>query len=138
MATLFADRPKWLQQTLDLADSVESYELNRSVLLPRFDIPEGFADENAYLRYLTMEGAKRRYGTVSPGLQERIDFELQTIAHTGYPGYFLIVQDFTTAARNMGVTVGPGRGSAAGSVVAYCTGITDVSRFNTICSSSAF
>ncbi len=126
MATLFADRPKWLQQTLDLADSVESYELNRSVLLPRFDIPEGFADENAYLRYLTMEGAKRRYGTVSPGLQERIDFELQTIAHTGYPGYFLIVQDFTTAARNMGVTVGPGRGSAAGSVVAYCTGITDV------------
>ncbi|MFM8686938.1 MAG: DNA polymerase III subunit alpha, partial [Bacteroidota bacterium] len=75
---------------------------------------------------LTLKGAQKRYGTLDQELLERIDFELQTIAHTGYPGYFLIVQDFTTAARNMGVTVGPGRGSAAGSVVAYCTGITDV------------
>jgi DNA polymerase-3 subunit alpha len=83
-------------------------------------------DENAYLRHLTLEGAGKRYDTVGPELLERIDFELQTIAHTGYPGYFLIVQDLTTAARQMGVTVGPGRGSAAGSVVAYCTGITDV------------
>ncbi|MBM3914393.1 MAG: PHP domain-containing protein, partial [Sphingomonadales bacterium] len=126
MAQRFATHPDWLQNTLDLAESMESYTLQRDVLLPRFEIPEGFADENDYLRHLTLEGAKRRYGTLDQELLERIDFELQTIAHTGYPGYFLIVQDFTTAARNMGVTVGPGRGSAAGSVVAYCTGITDV------------
>jgi len=126
MGQRFATRPDWLKNTLDLAESMESYTLQRDVLLPRFEIPEGFADENDYLRHLTLEGAKKRYGTLDQELVERIDFELQTIAHTGYPGYFLIVQDFTTAARNMGVTVGPGRGSAAGSVVAYCTGITDV------------
>jgi DNA polymerase-3 subunit alpha len=126
MAQRFASHPDWLRNTLELADSMESYTLQRNVLLPRFEIPQGFVDENAYLRHLTLEGAGKRYDTVGPELLERIDFELQTIAHTGYPGYFLIVQDLTTAARQMGVTVGPGRGSAAGSVVAYCTGITDV------------
>lgn len=123
---LFENHPDWLKNTFDLAESIELYSLQRDVLLPRFEIPQGFADENAYLRHLTLEGAKKRYATIGSELLERIDFELQTIAYTGYPGYFLIVQDFTTAARQMGVTVGPGRGSAAGSVVAYCTGITDV------------
>ena len=125
-ATRMGQHPEWLANTLALADSMESYTLQRDVLLPRFEIPPGFGDENQYLRHLTLEGAVKRYGSLSPELLERIDFELQTIAHTGYPGYFLIVQDFTSAARSMGVTVGPGRGSAAGSVVAYCTGITDV------------
>jgi DNA polymerase-3 subunit alpha len=106
-------------------------------LLPKFDIPEQFIDskddedggkrgENAFLRHLTYEGAKKRYGEITDEIRERLDFELETIERTGYPGYFLIVQDFTSAAREMGVSVGPGRGSAAGSAVAYCVGITNV------------
>lgn len=113
------------------------YTLKRDVLLPKFDIPEEFQyeedkqdggkrGENAYLRYLTYEGAKARYEELTPEITERLDFELQVIANTGYPGYFLIVQDFCNEARKMGVSVGPGRGSAAGSAVAYCIGITNV------------
>ncbi len=83
--------------------------------------------EADYLRKLTMDGAHKRYGDpVPPDIQERIDFELSVMRNMGFPGYFLIVQDFITAARSMGVSVGPGRGSAAGSVVAYCLTITDV------------
>ena len=78
------------------------------------------------MRHLTFEGAKKRYGTITPEVEERLNFELNVIKQSGYPGYFLIVQDFTTTARKMGVSVGPGRGSAAGSAVAYCTGITNV------------
>jgi len=107
------------------------------VLLPDFDIPESFLNlqdqsdggkrgENAYLRDLTYKGAEKRYEQIDDALTERIDFELETIQNTGYPGYFLIVQDFTSKAREMDVAVGPGRGSAAGSVVAYCIGITNV------------
>jgi len=113
------------------------YTLKRDVLLPKFDIPEEFvhaedeADggkrgEMAYLKHLTYEGAKKRYETITDEIKERLDFELEVIANTGYPGYFLIVQDFCNEARNMGVWVGPGRGSVAGSAVAYCTGITNV------------
>ena len=115
------------------------YTLKRDVLLPKFDIPDEFRDpedeidggkrgEMAYLTYLTYEGAKKRYVEtgVTPEIKERLDFELDVIANTGYPGYFLIVQDFCNEARNMGVWVGPGRGSAAGSAVAYCIGITNV------------
>ena len=76
---------------------------------------------------MTYEGAKKRYAEITEEIKkERLDFELETIAKTGYPGYFLIVQDFTSQARKMGVSVGPGRGSAAGSAVAYCVGITNV------------
>ena len=75
---------------------------------------------------MTLQGAKRRYGEISDEIQERLDFELEVIANTGYPGYFLIVQDLIDAARKMGVSVGPGRGSAAGSVVAYSLGITNL------------
>ena len=106
-------------------------------MLPNFDIPDKFIDkkdsqdggkrgENNYLKYLTYQGAKKRYGTLTQEIKERIDFELKTIENTGYPGYFLIVQDFCYAARKMGVSVGPGRGSAAGSVVAYCNWITNI------------
>src|SRR5690606_26362413 len=107
------------------------------VLLPKFEIPEEFqhaedeADggkrgENAYLKDLTYKGAARRYAEITDDIRERLDFELATIEKTGYPGYFLIVQDFIAEARNMGVSVGPGRGSAAGSAVAYCLGITNI------------
>ena len=70
--------------------------------------------EKMYLRHLTYEGAAKRYAEITPEIRERLDFELATIENTGYPGYFLIVQDFTSEARKMGVSVGPGRGSAAG------------------------
>jgi DNA polymerase-3 subunit alpha len=80
----------------------------------------------AYLTHLTYEGARKRYNEITDEIKERLDFELDVIANTGYPGYFLIVQDFCNEARNMGVWVGPGRGSAAGSAVAYCIGITNV------------
>ena len=137
MKKLFADLPEAIICTQEIVDKCEAYKLAREVLLPKFDIPEEFKHpedeedggkrgENAYLRHLTYEGAKKRYKEITPEIQERLDFELATIEKTGYPGYFLIVQDFTRAARDMGVSVGPGRGSAAGSAVAYCIGITNV------------
>ncbi len=76
-----------------------------------------------FLRHLTYVGANKRYSEITEEITERLDFELMTIAKTGYPGYFLLYKNFTTEARNMGVSVGPGRGSAAGSAVAYCIGI---------------
>ena len=91
--------------------------------LPKFDIPrsyqvaddpDGKKGENNYLRYLTYEGANNVISELTDEITERIDFELDVIANTGYPGYFLIVQDFIAAARDMDVSVGPGRGSAAG------------------------
>ncbi len=126
MKDLFKDLPEAIENINEIVNKVESFELDRDVLLPAFDIPEGFESEDDFLKHLTYEGAKRRYADITPEIRERLDFELETIKHTGYPGYFLIVQDFTTEARNLGVSVGPGRGSAAGSAVAYCIGITNV------------
>ena len=137
MKALFADVPEAILTTQEIADKVESYQLAREVLLPKFGIPaeflveEDIADggkrgENKYLRYLAYEGAKKRYGELTEEITERLDFELATIENTGYPGYFLIVQDFIAEARRRDVSVGPGRGSAAGSVVAYCLWITNI------------
>ena len=137
MKELFKDLPESITSIQEIVDKVEVYDLKRDVLLPAFDIPEEFIDaqdevdggkrgENNYLRHLTYEGAKKRYGEITDEIRERLDFELATIENTGYPGYFLIVQDFTNEAQKLGVSVGPGRGSAAGSAVAYCTGITNV------------
>lgn len=126
MLHLFSDVPEALDNTQMIADRIISPKLKRDVLLPNYILPDKFKDQNDYLRFLTYEGAKRRYGEISESVRERVDFELSIIQKAGYPGYFLIVQDFTTAARQMGVGVGPGRGSAAGSVVAYCLGITNV------------
>lgn len=126
MGQLFADVPQALDNTIEIADKVDFLDLAREVLLPAFPLPPGFDTQDAYLRHLTLEGALRRYKHITPAIQERLDFELQVIKNSGYPGYFLIVQDFTTTARQMGVSVGPGRGSAAGSAVAYCIGITNV------------
>ena len=126
MKNLFRDLPEAIDTLSEIVDKVVSYKLERKVLLPNFDIPKNFKTEDDYLRHLTYEGAGRRYPELTPQIKERIEFELETIKKTGYPGYFLIVQDFTSKAREMGVSVGPGRGSAAGSVVAYCTGITNV------------
>ncbi|MFN3839397.1 MAG: DNA polymerase III subunit alpha [Cyclobacteriaceae bacterium] len=126
MKSLFHDLPEAVYTIREIIDKVEAYTLERKVVLPKFDIPKNFESEDDYLRHLTYEGAKKRYGELSTEIKDRIDFELETIRKTGYPGYFLIVQDLTSKAREMGVSVGPGRGSAAGSVVAYCTGITNV------------
>ncbi|BCY28072.1 DNA polymerase III subunit alpha [Flavobacterium okayamense] len=137
MKKLFSDLPDAIINIQEIIDKVETYSLYRDVLLPKYDIPAEFVNtedavdggvrgENAYLRHLTMEGAKKRYGEITPEIQERLDFELLTISNSGYPGYFLIVQDFIAEARKMDVSVGPGRGSAAGSAVAYCLGITNI------------
>ena len=135
MKKLFQDIPEAILNIQVLVDKIEPFDLARDVLLPQFDIPEeyqvaddpdGKKGENNYLRYLTYEGAKLRYSELTQEITERIDFELEVIANTGYPGYFLIVQDFIAAAREMNVSVGPGRGSAAGSVVAYCLKITNI------------
>jgi DNA polymerase-3 subunit alpha len=137
MKQLFRDLPESIISIGEIIDKITPFELARDVLLPKFEIPEEFqvpedlADggkrgENAYLRHIALKGAEKRYGEIGPELQERLDFELKTIENSGYPGYFLIVEDFIREARNMGVSVGPGRGSAAGSVVAYCLQITNI------------
>ncbi|MEW2921088.1 DNA polymerase III subunit alpha [Muricauda sp. ANG21] len=137
MKELFKDVPEAILNIKEIIDKIEPYDLASDILLPKFTIPDEFKvkeddedggkrGENAYLRHITYEGAKKRYGEITPEISERIDFELETIKNSGYPGYFLIVEDFIREARNMDVSVGPGRGSAAGSVVAYCLGITNI------------
>ncbi len=126
MNTLFADVPQALANTQEIADKVEMFKLDHKPIMPEFEIPPEFEDADAYLRHLTYEGAKARYPELSKEITDRIDFELETIKSMGFPDYFLIVWDFLEAARKMGVSVGPGRGSAAGSVVAYCLKITQI------------
>jgi DNA polymerase-3 subunit alpha len=133
MKTLFKDIPESIDNTNMVIDKVEILNLKKDILLPAFPIPKEFQihkdsnlDQWEYLKYLTYEGAKLRYSDLTPDIQERIDFELFTIKTMGFAGYFLIVSDFIKAGRDMGVFIGPGRGSAAGSVVAYCIGITNI------------
>ncbi|MBI2282738.1 MAG: DNA polymerase III subunit alpha [Bacteroidetes bacterium] len=133
MSKLFSDIPESLENTQAVVDKVEILNLKKDILLPAFPIPKNFqvhGDANLnqweFLKHLTYEGAKQRYSDLTPEIQERIDFELFTIKTMGFAGYFLIVSDFIKAGRDMGVFVGPGRGSAAGSVVAYCIGITNI------------
>jgi DNA polymerase-3 subunit alpha len=126
MRDVFSDHPDVLNHTIEVADKVEVYELDANPVMPYFPLPEEFDNEDKYLKHITYEGARKRYPEISDEIRERIDFELGTIQRMGFPGYFLIVQDFISAAREMGVSVGPGRGSAAGSAVAYCLGITDI------------
>lgn len=126
MRALFADVPQALANTQEIVDKVEQYELNSDPVMPDFPIPEGFTEANEYLHFLTYEGAGKRYPAMNEMVRDRIEFELETIQKMGFPGYFLIVWDVIRAAREMGVSVGPGRGSAAGSVVAYCLRITDI------------
>jgi DNA polymerase-3 subunit alpha len=127
MSAVFSDLPEALTNTLEIAGKVELYSIDSDPLMPDFPLPERFDNADEYLKHLTLEGALRRYGNpVGEDILERIEFELETIRKMGFPGYFLIVQDFIRAARNMGVSVGPGRGSAAGSAVAYCLEITDI------------
>ena len=133
MKSLFSDVPESIDNTNMIVDRVEVLNLKKDILLPAFPIPKEFQihndsnlDQWEYLKYLTFEGAKLRYADLNAEIQERLDFELFTIKTMGFAGYFLIVSDFIKAGRDMGVFIGPGRGSAAGSVVAYCIGITNI------------
>lgn len=126
MNELFADIPEALENTNEILDKVEIYSIDHAPILPDFPLPEGYDNEDDYLRYLVYEGAKERWPELTDELRERLDFELETIKNMGFPGYFLIVQDYIKVAPSLGCSVGPGRGSAAGSAVAYCLGITKI------------
>ena len=126
MNEVFADVPEALQNTNEILDKVEIYSIDHAPILPDFPLPEGFDNEDDYLRHLVYEGAKERWPDLDDEHRERIDFELETIKNMGFPGYFLIVQDYIKMAPKLGCSVGPGRGSAAGSAVAYCLGITKI------------
>ena len=158
MLDIFYKHPETLSNTLEVAEKIENFKVDKDPILPKFDLPEDFlanidehletykgiidegrCDKNgnergeefcrsvAYLCYLTYKGAHWRYGDELTAEQaERIEFELKTICKMGFPDYFLIVQDFIAAARSEGISVGPGRGSAAGSAVAYCLKITNI------------
>jgi DNA polymerase III subunit alpha len=125
MAADFPGREDALRRTLEVAERCNvEIELGR-ILLPRFDTPDG-KDAFEYLVELVEAGAAKRYGTVTPELRERLRFELKTIKEMGFSDYFLIVADFVGFAKRNGIAVGPGRGSAAGSLVAYSLEITDL------------
>ncbi len=133
MSNLFKDVPHAVENTMDVFHKVEHLNLKKDILLPNFPIPKEFqihADDVLnqweYLKHLTFEGARQRYKEITADIEERLNFELHTIKTMGFPGYFLIVADFIKAGRDMGVLIGPGRGSAAGSAVAYCIGITNI------------
>ena len=126
MNEVFADVPEALQNTNEILDKIEFYSINHAPILPDFPLPDGFDNEDDYLRYLVYEGAKERWPELDEEHRERLEFELETIKNMGFPGYFLIVQDYIRMAPKLGCSVGPGRGSAAGSAVAYCLGITKI------------
>jgi DNA polymerase-3 subunit alpha len=126
MRNIFSDIPEAVDNVVELVDKIEKYKLDHDPIMPDFVLPQGYKNDDEYLKYLTYQGAKERWGNLTDEQAARIDFELDTIAKMGFPGYFLIVQDFLRAAREMGVSVGPGRGSAAGSAVAFCLRITDI------------
>ena len=126
MTKLFADIPEAIDNTNEIVDKVELLDLKREILLPHFTVPPAFKTQDEYLESLTWSGAKNRYKILSPESEERIRFELGIIKKMGFAGYFLIVSDFIRAGKEMGVFIGPGRGSAAGSAVAYCIGITNI------------
>ncbi|MET4106646.1 DNA polymerase III subunit alpha [Hymenobacter sp. UYP22] len=140
MGQLFRDVPESLDNTNEIVDKITPPKLARDILLPNFPIPPAFANADEFLRELTYVGAfgpsagkgivtmtkPPRYSERTPEIEERLDYELRIIQTMGFAGYFLITQDFINKGRDMGVAVGPGRGSAAGSAVAYCVGITNI------------
>lgn len=130
MNALFADVPASVDNTNEIVDKITPPKLQRDILLPNFPLPPEHPTADAFLRHLTYKGAfegeKRRYSERTPEIEERLDYELRVIETMGFAGYFLITQDFINHGRNNGVAIGPGRGSAAGSAVAYCVGITNI------------
>ncbi len=126
MHELFEDLPEVFSTIDEIVEKIEEIKLKQDILLPNFTVPDGFGSQDDYLRHLTYEGAARLYPEMTNEVKDRIEFELETVRSMGFAGYFLIVSDFIDAGRKDNVCIGPGRGSAAGSVVAYCTGITSI------------
>jgi DNA polymerase III subunit alpha len=126
MLEVFPEYPEALENSVLISDSVEPFDLEKKVIMPVFPIPETFENDDEYLKHITYKGAHEKYGELTDEITERIDYELNTIKNMGFSGYFLIVSDLIDAARKNGVLVGPGRGSAAGSVVAYAISITNI------------
>ena len=133
MCELFSDVPEAVANTMEILDKVEFYDIHHSPIIPTIDIPNGFGNdkiskEDAYLEYLSLAKAKQIYGESLPGdVTDRLRFELEIIKQRGASGYFLFLQDVVnTAQSELGVWVGPGRGSSAGSLVCYCLGITKI------------
>lgn len=127
MKKLFRDLPSAIENTLALAERCQVELPFGEMHLPVFQIPEGFTSQQEYLRHLTYEGIRRKYpDPIPPEIIERLEYELGVIEKMDFPGYFLVVQDFINSARRMGIGVGPGRGSAAGSLVSYAIGITNI------------
>ena len=126
MIKVFEDIPEAIDNTNEIVSKIDLLDLKRDILLPFFEVPANFKTQDEYLEHLTWTGAKDRYKILTPESEERLQFELGVIKKMGFAGYFLIVSDFIKAGRDMGVFIGPGRGSAAGSAVAYCIGITNI------------
>lgn len=126
MLEIFAEVPEAITNTQEISDKIEKLSLKQNVDMPVFPIPEEFENDDEYLKFISFEGAKKRYSEVNEEVTNRLNYELEVIKNMGFAGYFLIVQDLIAAAKSQGVYVGPGRGSAAGSVVAYCVGITNI------------
>jgi DNA polymerase-3 subunit alpha len=129
MSRTFKDFPSALSSTIEIAEKIEQYRLEpEKPNMPEFPIPQdaGTKKLDEYLNHLAQRGLERRYKEITPDIKQRFEHELTVINKMGYAGYFLITQDFISAAREMSVLVGPGRGSAAGSIVSYCLGITNV------------
>ena len=125
MVAAFADMPEALAATIEVADQVDLKLSLGATLLPPFDVPDGLSPDQ-YLKQLVKKGLEWRFGEPSAAVTERAELELNVISQTGYASYFLIVWDFYNFARQSGIVVGPGRGSAAGSLVSYCLGITNL------------
>ncbi|MDP3180155.1 MAG: DNA polymerase III subunit alpha, partial [Spirochaetaceae bacterium] len=126
MAALFSELPEALANTAAINEMVRLEMAYPGPLLPDYEIPDGYASPAGYMRHLTYEGLARRYGTVRAEIRARADYELDVIIKMGFTGYFLIVWDFIDWAKKHGIPVGPGRGSGAGSIVAYALAITDI------------
>jgi DNA polymerase-3 subunit alpha len=126
MTKLFSDIPQSIDNTNEIVSKISPLKLKQDIMLPNYQIPPGFATQDDYLHHITYMGAKERYKEITPDVEERLNFELFTVKTMGFAGYFLIVADFIKAGRDLGVLIGPGRGSAAGSAVAYCIGITNI------------
>jgi DNA polymerase III subunit alpha len=126
MSSAFDDLPEAIDNTNEIVAKIDVLNLQRDILLPHFPVPAEFASQDDYLEDITWKGARERYAEMTAEIEDRIKFELFTIRTMGFAGYFLIVSDFIRKGKEIGVFVGPGRGSAAGSVVAYCIGITNI------------
>lgn len=125
MTKLFSDVPEAIENTGLIVEKIKPLKLERDIMLPHYQVPDGYTMDS-WLEHLTWTGAQKRYNEMTAEIEERIKFELFTIQVMGFAGYFLIVQDFINHGKDIGVFVGPGRGSAAGSVVAFCVGITNI------------